>query len=369
MQQPSNAPAAPALGSATTSSAPAPAGPEAFAHWLHSCGQDPWSQLTPQAAEPYRFIWGAWLKYLAAESAPSDAPNVRHAWQQASATQVLQFLNSATRAQKQQDLPSAITRRRYWRVLDRIYEHALWQGWVAHNPVDGVTAQDRPPSEDPKGAILAPPIWRALLQQIPPAADLISARDRAVLLLLVHTGITSEEVRGLQLDDLVWPAADPDGSASDKEDGKSGDDILAPATPQTAHRGPPQAIHIVGLRAMQSRTLPLAPIAAAALHSWLGYRAGYASMQGQPALFCSRKAPQLSTHTVLHVVSKTIQAAAEARRLQLPPRMGPQAIRNTVIVHWLQSGVAIPVVLERAGLKTPHALLHLKDYGWGDASQ
>lgn len=345
MQQPSDALAAPAIA--------IPAGVDAFAQWLHSCGQDPWSQLTPQAAEPYRFIWGAWLKYLAA-AAPDSAeqPRVNSAWQQASAAQVLQFLNHVTRAQKQQDLPSAITRRRYWRVLDRIYEYALWQGWIASNPVDGVTAQDRPPSEDPKGAILPPSIWRALLQQIPAATDLISARDRAMLQLLVHTGITSEEVRGLQLDDLLWPHTDPER-----------------APQPTPHRSPPQAVRIIGQRAMQSRTLPLAPAAAAALHSWLGYRAGYASMQGQPALFCSRKAPQLSTHTVLHVVSKTIQAAAEARRLQLPPRMGPQAIRNTVIVHWLQSGVAIPVVLERAGLKTPHALLHLKDYGWGDASQ
>ncbi|MEG2048686.1 MAG: site-specific integrase, partial [Comamonas sp.] len=88
----------------------------------------------------------------------------------------------------------------------------------------------------------------------------------------------------------------------------------------------------------------------------------YAPMAQQPALFCTRKAPELSTHTVLHLVSKTLKAASARRPQELPPRMGPQVIRNTVIVQWLQSGLPQAEVLQRAGLKTPHALGHLQQF-------
>lgn len=84
-------------------------------------------------------------------------------------------------------------------------------------------------------------------------------------------------------------------------------------------------------------------------------------MQGQPALFCSRKAPTLSNHTLLHLVTKTLQQAALVHDLPLPPRLGPQVVRNTVIVHWLEQGRPLDDVLAQAGIKSPHALAHLKD--------
>lgn len=332
---------------------PAPAdGVAVFEHWLTACGQDPWGQLTPEAAKPYGFIWGAWLKFLAAaapiDHAVSGETGSYQPWLYATPPQVLQFLNTATRSQKQLEMPSDITRRRYWRVLDRIYAHAQLHGWMEHNPVDGLAPQDRPPSEDPQGAILAPRMWRALQRQIPEASDLITARDRAVLLILMHLGITSEEVRGLQVSDVVW---DPAFSAAEKTDPTA---TMPPQAPS------PVALRICGERAMQSRTLDLPLPAAHALQQWLGFRAGYAPAQDQPALFCTRKAPALSTHTVLHLVTKTLQAAATARKLEFPPRLGPQVVRNTVIVQWLHSGMPVPLVLERAGLRTPHALAHLK---------
>lgn len=353
----------------------APTGDALFQHWLSACGADPWAPLSEAAATPYRFIWGAWLKLLAASSdtdgaGRADAVKVtdqRQPWQQAQAVQVLQFLNQATRSQKQLDLPSDITRRRYWRVLERIYDHALLHGWVARSPLEGVSELDRPPSEDPQGAILSPRMWRALQRQIPAATDLISARDRAVLLVLMHLGLSSEEVRALMLDDVLWeeppaagqtaaptepPATDPTATGTDSE--------IAPATALPARRI--HSLRITGVRAMQSRTLEVPPPLAEALRTWLGYRAGYAPMAQQPALFCTRKAPELSTHTVLHLVSKTLKAASARRPQELPPRMGPQVIRNTVIVQWLQSGLPQAEVLQRAGLKTPHALGHLQQF-------
>lgn len=312
-----------------------PSGEDAFSHWLHACGLDPWEPLTPEAAKPYRFIWQAWLKFLAGQDAqgPACSAPKENAWTTATPEQVLAFLNTATRSQKQLDLPTDITRRRYWRILDRIYAHAQLHDWVTHNPAAEIASKELPPSEDPKGAILAPDMWNALRAHIPQATDLISARDRAVLMLLMELGITSEEMRGLRLEDVC----------------------VAEGSPL------PVAMHIEGTRERQTRELLLSAETAQALQTWLGYRAGYAAMQGQPALFCTRKAPELTPHTVLHLVTKTIRAASQARALPPPPRLGPQAIRNTVIVQWLRSGLRTEEVLHRAGLKSAHALWHLKD--------
>lgn len=306
-------------------------GDNAFDHWLLTCGQNPWEPLSPDAAKPYGFIWHSWLRFLA----PGDGGDP-HAWAHATPQQVLAFINHGPQSPKNTK-PSDITRRRYWRVLDRVYDHAVLHRWAASNPAQGITAQDMPPSEDPKGAVLSARMWRALERQIPQPDDLISCRDRAVLMLLMELGLTPEEVRLLELGHLRW---------SEQEQ--------APSTIV--------ALQIEGERDKQSRILPISAKLDGALRHWLQARAGYHAMQGQPALFCTRKAPQLSNHTLLHLVTKTLKQAAAASRLDEPARMGPQVLRNTVLVQWLDAGCSVQEVLERAGMKSPNALQHLRAY-------
>ena len=306
-------------------------GDNAFDHWLLACGQNPWEPLSPDAAKPYGFIWQSWLRFLAGSD--SDP----YTWASATAGQVLAFINTSPQSPKHTQ-PSDITRRRYWRVLDRVYDHAVLHGWAASNPAQGITAQDLPPSEDPKGAILSPRMWRALERQLPPPNDLISCRDRAVLVLLMELGLTPEEVRLLEVGNLCWSDAQP------------------PVI---------EALQVVGERDHQSRSLPVSAKLHTALAYWLQARAGYHAMQGQAALFCTRKAPQLSSHTLLHLVTKTLKQAAALSQLPEPARMGPQVLRNTVLVQWLDSGCTVDEVLARSGMKSPNALQHLRAY-FGD---
>lgn len=306
-------------------------GADAFAHWLRTCGQNPWEPLSSDAAKPYGFIWQSWLRFLA--GGDNADPLL---WASATPAQVLAFINHGPQSPKRSQ-PSDITRRRYWRVLDRVYDHAVLHGWTASNPAQGLTHQDMPPSEDPKGAILSPRMWRALERHIPAPDDLISCRDRAVLVLLMELGLTPEEVRLLELEHLCWSDA-------------------AHAPRQLV------AIQVVGERDKQSRSLPTSEKLNTALHHWLQARAGYHAMQGQPALFCTRKAPQLSKHTLLHLVTKTLQLASAASRQPQPARMGPQVVRNTVLVQWLDAGCSVQEVLQRSGMKSPNALQHLRAY-------
>ncbi|MBF6631947.1 MAG: site-specific integrase [Comamonas sp.] len=310
-------------------------GEQVFAHWLLTCGQDPWMPLSPEAAKPYGFIWQSWLRFLVERNdAQLASVEISQRWAHAAPLHVLAFINHGPQSPKRSK-PSDITRRRYWRVLDRVYDHGVLHGWAALNPAQGLNAQDMPPSEDPQGVILSPRMWRALERQLPSPDDLISTRDRAVLMLLMELGLTPEEVRQLEMDNLQWDIEQPTRLA---------------------------ALQVVGERDRQSRTLPLSNKLDGALRQWLQARAGYHAMQGQPTLFCTRKAPVLSKHTLLHLVTKTLQQAAQASKLTAPLRMGPQVIRNTVLVQWLDSGCTVDEVLERSGMKHPNALLHLRAY-------
>lgn len=309
-------------------------------HWLAACAANPWSPLSASAAQPYRVIWNTWLRYLA---------NAQLHWSEARAEDVLGFIRTSPQSARQHSA-SDITRRRYWRVLDRIYDHALLHGWISDNPAQGIAAHERPPSEDSQGAILWPQMWRALRAQIPAPQDLISTRDHAVLLLLMELGLTPEEVRHLSLEDVQLQASQAAPAGADS--------AIESAQP------PPPRLRIQGQRDRQSRTLPLSTDLAQALSQWLAARQAYHAMQAQTALFCSRKSPQLSAHTLLHIISKTLRQAAQRSGLPEPARLGPQIIRNTVLVQWLENGIPVEEVLARAGLKQPAALHHLRAY-WG----
>lgn len=303
-----------------------------FEHWLRARGNDAWTPLTAEAAKPYRFIWGAWSKYLLTQRMPAVE------WQHASAVEVLHFINHIPQTVKGRKV-SDITRRRYWRVLDRIYDHALFNGWVAANPVHAVASAERPPSEDPKGAILSDAMWQAGIAHIPAGDDLVGARDRAVLMLLFELGLAPEELRSLRVDSILY-SDPPPGSQEEKQ-------IIG--------------VHVEGLRDNQQRKLAISTPLAGGLAHWLRARAQYPAMQGEPSLFCSRKSRTLSNHTLLHLVTKTLAEAAQAAGLPTPARLGPQIVRNTAIVRWLNAGMSLNDVVERAGLKNVNGLLHLRD--------
>ena len=315
---------------------PVPNAEELFEHWLQARSNDPWEPLTAQAAKPYRFIWGAWRKYLQAHTNAQGQEVAAVAWQEANAVQVLHFINHIPQTVKGRKV-SDITRRRYWRVLDRVYDHALLQGWTQANPVHAVAASERPPSEDPKGAVLSEAMWKAGIAQIPAGDDLIGARDRAVLILLFELGLAPEEVRLLRVENILYNAPAPEGKAQ----------IIG--------------VHIEGLRDNQQRKLGVSALLAQALAHWLRARAQYPAMQGEESLFCSRKSRTLSNHTLLHLVTKTLAQAARASGLPAPARLGPQIVRNTAIVRWLNTGMPVMDVVERAGLKNVNGLLHLRD--------
>lgn len=340
---------------ASASATPAPQGLALFRHWLECEASKAWDPLDAASASGYEKVWRAWLRCLDDASTPAAAGHAAtaspgapglgaalHRWQLATAVDVGNFLRPR-QGQVSHHLPgrriSEVTRRRYWRLLERIYAHALEHGWVQGNPAEGLAPQERPPAEDGQGHCLPAPLWNALPRHIPVADGFQSARDRAILLLLYELALAPEEVRGLHWRDL--------------EDGHA----------------PPAHLRIDGLRAAQQRALELPGPVHQALRDWRGFSAGQRgaeAVQADAPVFYSREGQPLSVRVLFHVASQWIQrayAALPASGQKAPlHRVGPQVLRNTAIVQWLRNGQPESEVVQRIGVESTRALRHLQHY-------
>lgn len=338
-----------------------PPGPLAvFIHWqraeLNAASNETDTPDTDFPGRGYALVWNAWIQQVQGNASHAPRPGARggkavsaalaqppRSWHEATAEDVAHFLQirPGQRAHHQpQRQISEVTRRRYWRLLDRVYAHALLHGWVASNPVQAVHPYERPAPEQPTGHVLPPALWAALPRYFPGSDDLQGARDLAVLRLLYDLALAPEEIRLLTIGALRNA-----GQASLGEGEK------------------PCFVQIEGQRAAQRRCLPLPAPTAAVLSAWMSFR----RRSGTPAtvqapLFESRKGGPLTIRALFHIASKTIERAQQAGTDQAVPlaRMGPQVLRNTAIVQWLHQGLAPTEVVQRIGVDHPRALAHLQ---------
>ncbi len=333
---------------ATPSATQRPNATELLAHWLADASSHGLAQQEPDLEGSYAAIWHAWLQSLGPRSSPFGDDAGLRSWDEAGPDDVVHFLQirAGQRAHHQPDRQiSEVTRRRYWRVLDRIYAHAVVHGWLERSPVGELQWQDRPAPVEQLGHTLPPPLWDALPAHFPPSDKLQNARDRAILSLLYDLALAPEEVRNLKDEHLL-------------------DDLHRPVDLRSGQA--PAAIHIEGARKAQERTLPLPARTAQALQAWLAFRMEHGA-DNLGWVFYSRKGGPLSIRALFHTASKVIQQAhaslpnaAEDFPLH---RVGPQVIRNTAIVAWLRTGMNETELTRFIGVDGPRALLHLR-YQW-----
>ncbi|MDD2545569.1 MAG: site-specific integrase [Burkholderiaceae bacterium] len=321
-----------------------PTGAQLFQAWLNTESWKAFQALSPEPQGVYETIWNAWLQSLHVCTDGGIVTSTK-AWHEAHAEDAAHFLRirSGQKAHHQPDrLLSAVTRRRYWRVLDRIYDHAVIQGWIGANPFIELPRAEQPQAVDQLGHCLPPALWARLPRHFPDSDSLQGARDHAVLWLLYELALAPEEVRALGDAHLL-------------------DGLRCPLGPEWAQV--PAALQIEGARKAQRRILPLSPRLGQAIATWRQWRHAHdPHLEGW--LFHSRKGGPLSIRALFHVASKVIQAAHAAQpssesagALQ---RVGPQVLRNTAIVTWLRSGLSEAEVVQRIGVESPRALGHLR---------
>lgn len=341
-----------------------PNGQTVFRDWLEHEGSKSWDALDTSPDGNYEKVWQVWLWHLSGEAYAEDKalkPSSAHEpkdWHQATAVDVQHFLQvrDGQRAHHHPERKiSPVTRRRYWRLLERIYDHAMEHGWMAANPATGLEPIDRPPSEDGKGHCLPPLLWQSLPRHFSQADGYQNARDRAIVVLLYEMALAPEEVRALLWKDLRC-SAEQAWDSTPKE--------IADTQPAL-----PRFLRIDGSRAAQQRLLELPESVAKALLDWRRFSAaqrGPTVVDGDHIVFYSRRGGELSVRMLFHVASQIIQRAheAQAEDSQKSPlqRVGPQVLRNTAIVQWLRAGVPELEVIARIGVNSTRALRHLQHY-------
>ena len=300
--------------------------------WLDSSNDESRSNIGITNEESYRYFWNTWIKFLAVVIGTEGEEN-QQLWQMATPEIVLQFLSSGTKARKMEEGVSAITKRRYWRLLDRIYEFALANHWVERNPALAIRQWEKPAQENPKGAILNHKQWLSGLSMLDQASanEPIPARNRAILLCLYEMGVTPEEVRSLTLQSCVRD----------------------PAT------GSITQLQIDGTGVNQRRRFTTSNTLASALANWLAHREQLSKAHKTEHLFCSTHGRMMGADNLHLLVREHLLMANATTDTDPAMRLGPQVIRNTRLVHWVNQGTPKSQVAVWAGLKNEKGLYHL----------
>ena len=322
--------------------------PNALSHfedWLtiRAQGDSRRDKLSPRSAVPYRYVWNAWVNWLTTAGLKQDgSPRAPHAaaWTLASAAHVLQYIDSgiqtAASARRGKTAPvSEITRRRYWRVLEQIYQHAVQRGLIARNPVATSSDAQAPPQEHSEGLVLLGRQWQAVALAIPTGDTRWAVRDRAIMSVLMDAGLSTAEVAGLRIDQ-VYPQLNQ---------------VAIKITKTTENRSP-----------SQERILTLGIGAGVEMRRWLEMRKGMKEAPNTPPglVFLTNRGSAMSRMTLFGIVSATVSRGLRDGGFALPLHIGPHVLRNSRIVMWINEGLPIDEACRRAGVKDFRSLRGLR---------
>lgn len=322
---------------------PPPSANELFDSWrksrLHGMPNvtDP---LTFYGTRSYKAIWNKWIWWLTLDKGFGDNSCPRaQSYLEATPAQISTFLvngpSPISGHRAKTDAPSEITRRRYWSVLSRVYEHAKGLGLIATNPTT-LLNDEEPPHENSKGQVFNVNQWTAIEKELPNGNSEMLIRDRAMLLLMMDFALTVAEICAIQLIHLAPSMLEPD--------------LLC--------------LRINGKRKAQFREITLNTRTTKAIQKFVDIRLRITpkpTVKGSP-LFLTERRVCISPRVVFHLVATTISRAFGAAGLDLPLHIGPQVLRNSRIVFWLTSGMAATEVVKRAGFKDAKSFRGLREH-------
>lgn len=296
--------------------------------------------LTLAGARSYKAIWNKWVWWLTVDQGlEGTSPPRAQSFLDATPAQVSTFLVSgpspisARRGNTSQ--LSEITRRRYWRVLDWVYEFARMQELITQNPA-ALLEQETPPPENSTGQIYHSNQWAAIEASLPSGNSEMLVRDRALMLLMMDAALTVAELCSLQQIHVAPCMLEPE--------------LLR--------------LRIDGKRKAQFREITLNARTTIALKKWVNLRVNISTkptVKGDP-LFLTERRVGISPRVVFHLVASTVSNAFRAAGLDLPLHLGPQVLRNSRIVFWLNSGMPASEVVQRAGFKDAKSFRGLREH-------
>jgi site-specific recombinase XerD len=208
-----------------------------------------------------------------------------------------------------------------------VYQHAVDFGYLLSSPVNESVLGEGPAPNERNGQVLPPGVFAALASAFPSKPTPWEKRDIAIMLLLMDTGMTSGELRDLEISHIEKNFTDPGQ----------------------------YWLKIDGPRGAQRRRISTRGPTGAALHRWMVYR--NVMRRKTDVIFVSEKKGPMQRNTLFNVVARYVTVACKLALVDLPNHIGPGTIRNTAIVRWINSGEPINQICERIGVKDIRNLL------------
>ena len=219
--------------------------------------------------------------------------------------------------------PGTTTRLRYQKLLDRLGRHLVDVGVRKTNPAAAYTLTQTWPEDEPVPVYLLEADDHRLQESVATldGLDERAIRNRAIVALLLSTGITAQEIRQALADNLDLSPARPH--------------LLIPK------RGPREA-----------RRVNVDEFAQPALARWRSC----AAAAGSPLLFPSPRAGGPMTDEMLGRIVRDELLAIDVRL----PDMSPRTLRNTFARRLLLAGRSNDDVMQLLGLTSQRTVIRIR---------
>ena len=294
------------------------------------------------------FVWRRWLAFCSGCGLD---------WRGALPGDVRAFAGTLTPRRLGTSLAvSPVTLRRYWRILNDLYAHAVLTGLIQDNPAVEVRPRV---SEKTASMALAPHLWARLQEGLPAGFGLKARRDRLVLLLMMRCALTVGEIRALTLASVEAHAGLPQEVAEHLA--LAGLPLLQPESPFWSALSPvlplTYTLQLSGPRPVQRRRLVLDARTSGALADYVEVRKlGKAALEDRLIVGSAAGAA---------ITPRSLYGIGQAHIARCLPdyemaQTGPNTLRNSCIACWLRQGVLLSEVLRRCGLQDAGLLIRLQ---------
>ena len=293
------------------------------------------------------FIWRKWLAFCSVRKIN---------WQAASAGDVQAFSGDISPRKPGTPCVSPVTLRRYWRILNDLYAHAVLLGCLAHNPAAGVMPAT---SEKTSSLALPPHLWALLQEGLPGGYQYKARRNRLALLLMMRCALTVTEIISLTISNIQPHEGTPEKVA--ERLALVGLPLLQPESPfwVPLSRPPIYTLQLSGSRPVQTRQLVLDSRTSQALHDWLEVRRMGKAGANDRLIVGSAEGAAITPKGLYNLCQAHMARCLVGCDIA---QMGPNTLRNTCISCWLNQGVPLSDILRRCGLKDPQVLIRLQKH-------
>jgi integrase/recombinase XerD len=278
----------------------------AFENWQRSIAHSNGFLYSERSIRQHCAMWRRFVAYLAAGDLDLCSVQSEH---------VSRFLDSLLG--KDGKTAEDATKRRYLKLLGAVLDHLKTTGIRrGANPCAVLFKYYKPGPDRSPGALASQEDDRFVAMVLAdPPRFWRDYRDRAMILLIIGSGLYASEVIGLEMNQLVLDAAPP-------------------------------YLHIPAHGKVPERKAPIIPFAREPLTQWLEIRATLARAH-ERVVFISGKGGRMLAATLY----RKVQAILKRNDSILRPRggFGPQVLRNSFLMRQLARDKPIDVVQQWAG--------------------